>query len=221
MPTALRNTALRCIAAAALTALASSSARAQVFITFYNSFPSVTPVPTSPFAGGTVLCQATGAGTSTGLNVNFTTQAARDLIDAQCGMIDGLAASARINASNVFGARLTGFFTAPTAGSFQFDLNHDDGVVMTIGGATVYSRWPGGTNPAPFFVSLLQGENSFTIDYANTACCNAFLDVRTPNGVTMSPRNPASTTVPEPATVVLMGAGLAGMMLMVRRGRRV
>jgi len=188
-------------------------AGAQLSITFYNSFPATAPDPTMPFAGGSVLCTASAAGSATGIVLDFSNAA---LVNSLCGA----GASARINNGLSFGARITGSFVVGSAGTYNANINTDDGDVLTINGVTQNSAWfTKGGGPGAVTLNLIGGTNPFTLDYFQGPCCGAFINIAVGSGVTVSPPTPPSTTTPEPATVVLMAGGLAGVGAVARRRR--
>lgn len=106
-----------------------------------------------------------------------------------------------------FGADITGFFSVVADGSYTFTLNSDDGSLLFINGALVVNN--GGVH-APSVVSgttlLNAGTVPFEVQFFEDFGGPSGVDLTLPDGITYS-----STAVPEPATILLLGAGLAGL----------
>ncbi len=106
-------------------------------------------------------------------------------------------------ASQQFGAEITGFLYAGTAGEFPLYLGSDDGAYLFVNGNLVISR-PGDQSYAETIVdvALPEGYSTFRIAYYNGPCCNTGLTFSADDRVTITP-------VPEPSTYALMAGGLA------------
>jgi len=209
----LRNVARLLGTAAVVGAMLPGLAGAQLSITFYNSFPATAPSPTAPFAGGSVLCTASAAGSATGIVLDFSNAA---LVNSLCGA----GASARINNGMSFGARITGSFSVASTGMYNANIDTDDGDVLTIDGVTQNSAWfTKGGGPGAVSLNLVSGTNPFTLDYFQGPCCGAFINITVGSGITVTPPTPPTTSTPEPATFALMAGGLAGVGVVARRRR--
>lgn len=107
-------------------------------------------------------------------------------------------------------------FTGSTylfSGANSFDLIHDDGAVLTIGGVTVLNQ-PGPTSPvsSPFTVNAPAGGfYNFTLTY--TECCGA------PAELIWDVNNAPVSNAPEPASIALMTTGLVLVGSKLRRRR--
>lgn len=68
-----------------------------------------------------------------------------------------------------FMARWTGYFTAPTTGSYNFGSQSDDGTRITVNGTQVYSKWTDGALTTPAYgsaITLTAGQSvPITVDY--------------------------------------------------------
>jgi len=84
-----------------------------------------------------------------------------------------------------------------------FTVTHDDGVAMQVGSLTVFSV-PGPTAPVTTTATYSgsTGNSTFTIAYG---------EVQGPPAVLETNLVPALNSVPEPATLGLLGLGLAGL----------
>jgi hypothetical protein len=99
------------------------------------------------------------------------------------------------------------------SGNNSFVVGHDDGVVLTIAGSTVVNApGPTGFDATPFNVVNPgpTGNYSFTLDYAE--CCGA-------PGILEFSINNVVVGTPEPATMAILGTGLAGLGFLRRRKR--
>ena len=205
----LRNTA-RALAFTLLSATTAGVASGQVQVTIFDQYPSSAPSPTQPYAGGAILCQATAFGSPTGFSIDFSDATA---VNALCGT----GASSRINNFTSFGARFVGSLIAPSAGMYGLTVDTDDGDVLTINGHTYDSNWiVKGSGPG--FVSdipLTAGVNPFILDYFQGPPTGAYASFSV-EGITIEPPPPI-TGAPEPSTIVLLAAGLAGAGVVARR----
>ena len=206
---------------ATLLVAAPIAAHAQVQAAFYAPIAAnanddshlAAPNPNAPFPYGSLVC-TTVVGNSSGFSLDFTSTGTQILLAKQCG--SGPAAQLVHN----FGARFSGALVAPTAGMYTLAFNSDDGNVLTIDGNTISSEWAtqaGG--PGSIAVMLNAGANPFIFDYYENSYGGANAILQLPPGLPAQPPAGPTTTTPEPATVALLGCGLAGVAVAARRRR--
>jgi hypothetical protein len=209
----MRST-LRTLAATAALALVTGTAGAQITATFYTTpvTPDLFAQPTKPTLGSAlsnVFCTTTVPGLS------FTHQSPAPVGATTWTTVwanAGCAAPADRPSMTSFGARFTGTFIAPSAGTYRFNYTTDDGALFFINGAMVRDDWMGQNASSEFFdVSLVAGENRFQFDYYANSLTPSVFRVDLPTGVGV---------VPEPSTYALMATGLAGLGALARRRRR-
>ncbi len=108
----------------------------------------------------------------------------------------------------------TGFVTVTTGQ--QFTVTHDDGLTLIIG-ATNLGFSPGPTAPTQSLATYNGPSGTFAFELVYGECCGgaAELQIGLPLQAT-----PNSSTVPEPATLALLGTGTLGLVARLRRRRQ-
>ena len=105
-------------------------------------------------------------------------------------------------------------FTFTTVGTISGSITHDDGISLFKAGDTATNLLPGASAPtsavATPFAGLVQGTYDLYYTEANGAAAQLTFDVTNGN---------ATTRVPEPVSMALLGSGLLGLGL-ARRMRR-
>ena len=207
MPALLAHALAATTRALLLAAAVAGAASAQVSVSYYVGTPNPATFSTTTgadFGGLALACTANVAA------VDFPSAT------SLAGICGGPNATV-----NGFGesARFTGAFLAPTAGSYTFRVFNDDGFALFVNGSLAVNRFHDDYQPEGLLhtVQLQAGINPFQIDYYANNASFSFLDVELPTGVAYAT---AVSTVPEPATVALLGGGLAVLGAVAGRRRR-
>lgn len=126
------------------------------------------------------------------------------------------------DANGFLTAEFTGTLTIPTDESVTFTMGSDDDSFLYIDGALVTSN-PGlqGLSPAPTATQTLSaGNHTIDIFYSDREfVAAAFYLTLDTSGVTVGPPSGPSSGVPEPASLAMMGFGLAGVAAIARKRR--
>jgi hypothetical protein len=125
-----------------------------------------------------------------------------------------LADSQTIGNGNTFVELTGGIFL--NAGVNSFQVGHDDGVIITVAGATVSAAGndPGATAFAltPFTITAPSaGMYTYTVDYVESSGAPGALEWAYPNGA------PIGTAPDATSTLSLLGIGLSGLAAAARR----
>lgn len=114
-----------------------------------------------------------------------------------------------------FGAEYIGTISVGAAGSYAFQLGSDDASYLFINGNMIINNGGShGYNILGGSTLLSAGTHSVTVQYYNTFCCGAQVDLILPTGATYV------SGVPEPATWAMMLLGFAGIGVVAQRRRR-
>ncbi|MDF1501633.1 PEP-CTERM sorting domain-containing protein [Roseisolibacter sp. H3M3-2] len=192
---------LACAAAAG----AARPAAAQVAVAYYAGTPDPAAFSTltgADFSGLTPACARTVSA------IDFPSASSLAAICGPGAGVDGFSES----------ARFLGALVAPAVGVYQLRVFNDDGFALFVNGTLAINRFHDDWQPDGLFhaVALQAGVNPFQLDYYANAASFSFLRVELPAGVSYAT---ATSTVPEPSTVALLGGGLAVLGAAARRRR--
>jgi hypothetical protein len=112
-----------------------------------------------------------------------------------------------------FGADITGTLNVSSLGNYIFTLNSDDGSMLYIDGSLVVNNG-GAHGPQSIngVASLAAGIHTFEVQFYEDFGGPSGVDLYLPQGVSYG-----GEPVPEPSTVLLLCAGLGGLLILRRK----
>jgi len=154
---------------------------------------------------------ATGTFVSTSINYNGNDASTiTSFLAGDSGSYQGAAAAARDLSDAIL--HLTGYYYSSGAQTVNFSMNHDDAAQFSLGGKVVLASNLGTDTASVTFMA--PGYYALDVVYGNTMYNNgtggASLTLRG-NGAVLTAANMVQTVVPEPASLILLGAGLIGI----------
>jgi len=212
----MKKLTLGAIALAASTMIGSAASHAD-YIGYV--FTGLNPNPGASAASNATLAQFTALGGAAAADATFTTNVinffANDSTTTTVGTFFGNCVGAGcndvLNGTYTFIQNTNGTLTQAPGGGAVATITHDDGVEVARNGSIVFSQ-PGPNPASSANVPWGAGAGALTLSYGE--CCQGPAEL-------VANFQQVAAAVPEPASLALLGAALAGFGVMRRRRKTV